>query len=155
MDFLFEMIKNHTDLGVVSDFVKLFDMIFTVLLIVAGALLVLYCVKWLIFKIYCKTTNETIQETVTKVIYELDELADHMSNKEKKKKAIESVRSLFIWRAIPIPPVIIGVIIDLEVAAIRKLQKESLEEKDPYLHPDEEDEESDSEEVNNESLDKK
>ena len=138
MNALLNMITSHFDMGVVSDFGKVFNMIFTIVLIVAAVLAWLYLFKWVVFKIYIKTTNETIQSAVTDIIYQLDSLADSMTNKEKRKAAINGVRDLFIWRAIPIPSMIIGIIIDLEVAAIRKLQKQMASEKDPYLHPDEE-----------------
>ena len=62
-----------------------------------------------------------------------------MSNKEKRKEAINNVKDLFIWRAIPIPSFIVGIIIDLEVASIRKLQKDVEKYKDPYLHQDDAD----------------
>ena len=68
-----------------------------------------------------------------------------MSNKEKRKEAINNVKDLFVWRAIPIPSFIIGIIIDLEVAEIRKLQKKAENVKDPYLHPDEEPEKENKE----------
>lgn len=138
LDALFRMIAEHTDSGIVNDFMRVFDMLFTLIGIVLIGLVILYIIKWIIFMIYCKTTNETIQSAVNSVIYELDELADNMSNKEKKRLAVNTVKDLFIWRAIPVPTCIIGIIIDLEVAAIRKLQKNIAHEKDPYLHPDDE-----------------
>jgi hypothetical protein len=116
------------------------NVIISLIIVVIALMILSYIVEWIIFKIYTKCANEEIQKAVTKIIYKLDEVADDMSNKEKRKEAINNVKDLFIWRSIPIPSFVIGVIIDSSVHIIRKLQKDTAAEKDPYLHDDAESE---------------
>lgn len=138
------------DSGVATEFNKMLLILGTIIACIAVILGVLYIFKYIVFKIYCRCSNKTVQDAVTSIIYQLDELADNMSKKDKRKEAISAVKDLFIWRNIPIPNCIIGIIIDLEVRAIRKLQASIENEKDPYLHDDNEDEESDNtEEIDN------
>lgn len=136
MAALLDKIFAKLDLGMVSDFGKALWTLVTLVGIVLLIMLILFIVKWIIFKVYCKCSNPDIQEKVTTIIYHLDSLADQMSKKEKRNEAINTVKDLFIWRSIPIPKFVIGVIIDLEVKAIRTLQKDAADEKDPYLCPD-------------------
>ena len=138
VELISQLANQYLDIKVVSDFGKALLTIGTVVLLIAILMLLSYLLKKLIFKLYLKNSNETVQNAVTSIIYHLDEFADKMSNKEKRKEAINNVKDLFVWRAIPIPSFIIGIIIDLEVAEIRKLQKKAENVKDPYLHPDEE-----------------
>lgn len=140
VELISQLANQYLDIKVVSDFGKALLTIGTVVLLIAILMLLSYLLKKLIFKLYLKNSNETVQNAVTSIIYHLDEFADKMSNKEKRKEAINNVKDLFVWRAIPIPSFIIGIIIDLEVAEIRKLQKKAENVKDPYLHPDEESE---------------
>ena len=137
VELISQLANQYLDIKVVSDFGKALLTIGTVVLLIAILMLLSYLLKKLIFKLYLKNSNETVQNAVTSIIYHLDEFADKMSNKEKRKEAINNVKDLFVWRAIPIPSFIIGIIIDLEVAEIRKLQKNAENVKDPYLHPDE------------------
>jgi len=146
MDLVAQLANQYLDIKVVSDFGKGLLTIATIILLICMLMLVSYAVKWLIFKLYRDCSNETVQKAVTDIIYYLDHFADNLSNKEKRKEAINNVKDLFIWRAIPIPSFVIGIIIDLEVAEIRKLQKKTELYKDPYLHPDEDvEEEKDAE----------
>jgi len=138
VELISQLANQYLDIKVVSDFGKALLTIGTVVALIAILMLLSYLLKKLIFKLYLKNSNETVQNAVTSIIYHLDEFADKMSNKEKRKEAINNVKDLFVWRAIPIPSFIIGIIIDLEVAEIRKLQKNAENVKDPYLHPDEE-----------------
>ena len=137
VELISQLANQYLDIKVVSDFGRALLTIGTVVLLIAILMLLSYLLKKLIFKLYLKNSNETVQNAVTSIIYHLDEFADKMSNKEKRKEAINNVKDLFVWRAIPIPSFIIGIIIDLEVAEIRKLQKNAENVKDPYLHPDE------------------
>jgi len=137
VELISQLANQYLDIKVVSDFGKALLTIGTVVLLIAILMLLSYLCKQLIFKLYLRNSNETIQNAVTSIIYKLDEFADEMSNKDKRKEAINNVKDLFVWRAIPIPSFIIGIIIDLEVAEIRKLQKKAETVKDPYLHPDE------------------
>lgn len=138
MDFVADLLKKHLDIVVATEFGKAFATIITIVVIVALLMLIVNLIQKLIFRIYVNNSSEKVQKAVTGIIYHLDHFADHMSNKQKRKEAINNVKDLFIWRAIPIPSFIIGIIIDLEVASIRKLQKGVEKYKDPYLHPDEE-----------------
>ena len=145
VELISQLANQYLDIKVASDFGKALLTIGTVVLLIAILMLLSYLLKKLIFKLYLKNSNETVQNAVTSIIYYLDEFADKMSNKEKRKEAINNVKDLFVWRAIPIPSFIIGIIIDLEVAEIRKLQKKAENVKDPYLHPDEEPEKENKE----------
>jgi len=145
VELISQLANQYLDIKVVSDFGKALLTIGTVVALIAILMLLSYLLKKLIFKLYLKNSNETVQNAVTSIIYHLDEFADKMSNKEKRKEAINNVKDLFVWRAIPIPSFIIGIIIDLEVAEIRKLQKNAENVKDPYLHPDEEPEKENKE----------
>lgn len=124
---------DNTMLG---QFNNAFNVIFTLIAIVLAIMLLSYIIEWVIFKIYVKCANEKIQNAVTKIIYKLDEAADDMSNKEKRQHAIDTVKDLFIWRSIPLPSFVVGIIIDCSVSIIRSLQKNAEAYKNPYLHPD-------------------
>ena len=137
MDLVADLLKKHLDIVVATEFGKAIATILTIVVIVALLMLFVNLIQKLIFKIYISNSSEKVQKAVTHIIFHLDHFADHMSNKQKRKEAINNVKDLFIWRAIPIPSFIIGIIIDLEVASIRKLQKGVEKYKDPYLHPDE------------------
>ena len=147
MNYILSKVYPNFDTVVLSDFDKALMVILTVIACVLSILGLAYIVKYIIFQVYLKCSNAKIQEAVRGIIYELDKVADEMSNKEKRKEAIRSVHDLFIWRTIPIPAFVIGIIIDLEVAAIRSLQKQIENEKDPYLHEDENEEEHTEEKV--------
>ena len=147
MNYILSKVYPNFDTVVLSDFDKALMVILTVIACVLSILGLAYIVKYIIFQVYLKCSNAKVQEAVRGIIYELDKVADEMSNKEKRKEAIRSVHDLFIWRTIPIPAFVIGIIIDLEVAAIRSLQKQIENEKDPYLHEDESEEEHTEEKV--------
>ena len=147
MNYILSKVYPNFDTVVLSDFDKALMVILTAAACVLSILGLAYIIKYIIFQVYLKCSNAKVQEAVRGIIYELDKVADEMSNKEKRKEAIRSVHDLFIWRTIPIPAFIIGIIIDLEVAAIRSLQKQIENEKNPYLHEDENDEEHTEEKV--------
>lgn len=100
------------------------------------ALIVLYALafaaKRVAFAIYNRATNEFIVTVLTRFIYHLDEFADNMSNNDKREAAIERLQSLLSYKLIRFPKFILGWIVDLQVAEIRKLQRESM--KDADLH---------------------
>ena len=146
MDLVAELFKKYLDITVATEFGKAFITILTIIVIIALLMLIVHLFQRLVFKLYLSNSSETVQNAVTDIIYHLDHFADHMSNKEKRKEAINNVKDLFIWRAIPIPSFIIGIIIDLEVASIRKLQKDVEKYKDPYLHQDDADKDETPEE---------
>lgn len=141
MDLVAGLMQKYLDITVASEFGKALATILTIVLIIAILMLLVNLFQKLVFYIYTHSGNEKLQEAVTNIIYYLDHFADNMTNKQKRKEAISNVKELFIWRAIPIPSFIIGIIIDLEVASIRRLQKDAEKYKDPYLHEDDPDEE--------------
>jgi hypothetical protein len=57
-----------------------------------------------------------------------------MSNVKKRADAIRQVNEVLGWRRVVVPAVIIGWVIDAEVAAIRKMQKTA---NTPNLHEEE------------------
>lgn len=138
MDYLTELAAKYLDLKVVGDFEKILLLIATIVVCMLGLLGILYILKYICFMIYTRCSNEDIQEAVTSIIYKLDEFADHMDNKQKKQEAINDVKSLFVWRSIPIPACVIGWIIDCEVHAIRSLQAKFNDEKVVDLHHEDE-----------------
>lgn len=91
-----------------------------------------YVVKRVAFIIYNRSTNEVVVTLLTKFIYHLDEFADSMSNAEKRDLAIDKLQSITSYKFIRIPRFILGYIVDMQVAEIRKLQAAS--EKDADLH---------------------
>ena len=102
--------------------------------IVAIALVCLYALafalKLLVFYIYNRSNNEVITELLSKCIYRLDEFADSMSNVEKRNVAIDYLRSLTSFKFFKLPRFIVGIIVDMQVAEIRKLQAKSIKETD-------------------------
>ena len=65
-------------------------------------------------------------------ICSLDEFADNMTNADKRAAAVDKLQSLLSYRVIRLPRFVLGWIIDMQVAEIRRLQAES--EKDTDLH---------------------
>lgn len=124
--------------SVLSDFNRAWILVVTIAVVILLCLAILALIKGAIFYVYLKCSNEKVQEAVKDAIFQLDAVADNLSNKEKRRSAIETVRSLFMWKAIPIPTCVIGLIIDLEVKIIRIMQKNVAAYKNPYLHPDNE-----------------
>lgn len=101
--------------------------------IVIGVILLLNIIAMLLFVIYAKSTSR-LKTSIETIIYELDKFADNMSNEQKKSKAITDIQSLLGWKKFFIPPIVIGLIIDLQVAAIRKMQVST---NTPNLHREE------------------
>ena len=75
------------------------------------------------------------KDAVQKVIYELDRIADNMSNPDKRRAAIQQINDVLGWRRILVPAALIGWIIDAEVAVIRKMQAAT---DTPNLHREDE-----------------
>lgn len=102
--------------------------------IVAAVLICLYALafalKSLVFYVYNRSNNEVVTELLSKYIYRLDEFADSMSNVEKRNVAIDYLRSLMSFKLFKLPRFIVGIIVDMQVAEIRKLQAKSTKETD-------------------------
>ena len=93
MEHVFSLFNLTTfDSGVANEFNKMLLIVVTIIACISVILAVLFVFKYIVFKIYCKCSNETVQKAVADIIYELDELADNMSNKQKRKEAICAVK---------------------------------------------------------------
>jgi hypothetical protein len=63
------------------------------------------------------------KDNVDKIIYKIDEACDKMDNPAKKAQAVMQMQQLLGWLRKFIPGVLVGWIIDAEVAFIRKVQR--------------------------------
>lgn len=90
---------------------------------VAGALLAVNILAMVLFVLFAKLPHGWFKLMLQEVIYHVDAVADHLENKEKRERAIRGINDILGWRRILIPTVLIGWIIDAEVAAIRKMQR--------------------------------
>lgn len=88
----------------------------------AGAMLAAFVLVLAIHVLYNGLPAGKTKLAVQKIIYELDRHADQMENKEKRATAVQAVMDLLGWRRIIVPKVLVGWLIDLEVAVIRKAQ---------------------------------
>jgi hypothetical protein len=93
-------------------------------------------IAMIMFLIYAKSPEGKIKVFSQSVILELDKFADGMENSKKRSIAIQRINDFLGWKRLIIPSSLIGLIIDLEVSAIRKMQKAT---NTPDLHIDEED----------------
>lgn len=89
----------------------------------AGILLAANLVAMMLFVLFAKLPESRLKGMIRSIILELDAFADEMENSEKRNRAIQEVNEILGWRKFVIPAALIGWIIDLEVAAIRKMQK--------------------------------
>lgn len=122
------------DSFVVNEITNLCKFLLTVILVFGVLWLIMLITKFIVFKIWEHNGNDDKKSFVRTLIYDIDKFGDNMSDKQKRQEAINSVKELFSWRGIKVPTFIVGWIIDMEVAAIRKLQ--SMSSKDCNLHPD-------------------
>lgn len=99
-----------------------------------GIILAADFIAMLLFVLYAKLPDSRLKRQIMLIIYELDRFADSMSNEQKRSRAISDIGGILGWRRILIPSVLIGLIIDMQVAAIRKMQKAT---KTPDLHREE------------------
>lgn len=89
----------------------------------AGVLLMANLLAMVLFVLFAKLPNGSLKVSVQKIIFELDRFADHMENAEKRRSAIQQINDVLGWRRVLVPAVLIGWVIDAEVAAIRKMQQ--------------------------------
>ena len=73
--------------------------------------------------LYRSLTDSPLRNGIRNIIYELDEFADNMENSQKRLTAIQEINSLLGWRKVIVPAALVGLVIDMEVATIRKMQK--------------------------------
>lgn len=88
-----------------------------------GALLAANALAMTLFVLFSRLPESKLKENIRSIIFELDKFADSMENSEKRRLAIQHIKDILGWRKALIPAVLIGWIIDIEVAAIRKMQK--------------------------------
>jgi hypothetical protein len=88
----------------------------------AGVVLAVLFLVAVLHLLYRGLPTSKAKTAVQKIIYELDRHADQMQNREKRAAAIQAVMDILGWRRIIVPKVLIGWLIDAEVAFIRKVQ---------------------------------
>lgn len=94
-----------------------------IVLLVAGLLLAAIVLVLAVHIIYRGLPAGSAKTSLQKIIYELDRAADNMENQQKRAAAIQAVSDMLGWRRIIIPKVLIGWLIDAEVAVVRKIQQ--------------------------------
>jgi len=92
-------------------------------LLTAGIVLAVFLLLLAVHILYRGLPDGKAKETLQKIIFEIDKHADQMENKEKRATAIQAVMDLLGWRRIVVPKILIGWLIDTEVAVIRKIQQ--------------------------------
>lgn len=91
--------------------------------IVIVVLVSLNIILYAMFILFARLEESKLKSKLHEIIYSVDEFADTMKNTEKRLIAINRVKDLFGWLRFGIPSFLIGLIIDAEVAAIRKMQE--------------------------------
>ncbi len=102
----------------------------------AGALLAALLLVLIVHVLYRGLPAGKAKTALDKIIYELDRHADQMENREKRATAIQAAMEILGWRRIIVPKVLIGWVIDAEVAFIRRVQVAT---DTPNLHEEDED----------------
>lgn len=95
---------------------------YEIALLAAGILLAALVVVLVAHIVYRGLPAGKAKDALQKIIYELDRHADDMENHEKRATAIQAVMDLLGWRRIVVPKVLVGWLIDGEVAFIRRVQ---------------------------------
>lgn len=94
-----------------------------IFLAAVGAILAANVLAMLLFVLFARLPAGNFRGRIQGIIFELDRFADSMENTQKRTTAIQDVNAILGWRRILIPGVLIGWIIDAEVAAIRRMQR--------------------------------
>ncbi|AJQ29002.1 hypothetical protein [Pelosinus fermentans] len=89
----------------------------------AGVILAVNVLAVVLHFLYKALSDSPLRDFIRSVIFELDRLADNMENSEKRRAAIQQICEILGWRKVLIPAVLVGWIIDAEVAAIRRMQQ--------------------------------
>lgn len=126
---MFEEITNFFTV-LTGDFSK--TEIITIVAILAILYLLAFVAKKVAFVVYNRSKNEVIVSVMEHFICSLDEFADNMTNTDKRNAAIDKLQGLLSYRVIRLPRFVLGWVIDMQVAEIRRLQAESV--KDTDLH---------------------
>ncbi len=96
---------------------------YQIALCIVEVILVANVLAMVLFVLYAKLPVSKTKETIRNIIFALDRFTDNMENAEKRRTAIQQINDVLGWRRILIPGVLIGWVIDAEVAAIRKMQQ--------------------------------
>jgi hypothetical protein len=88
-----------------------------------GVLVLANLLAMTLFVLFAKLPESSLKEKIWNIILELDKFADEMDNSEKRSSALQQINEILGWRQIVIPSALIGWVIDMEVAAIRKMQE--------------------------------
>lgn len=94
-----------------------------IVLYAAGVILAANLLTVLLHFLYKALSDSPLREAIRSIIFQLDKIADEMENAAKRRSAIQQINEVLGWRRILVPAALIGWIIDLEVKAIRKMQK--------------------------------
>jgi hypothetical protein len=93
-----------------------------ILKLAIGIILAANVIAMGLFVLFAKLSDSKLETAIHKIIHELDEFADNMANMGKRATAVQKINELLGWQKIFVPSVLIGLIIDAEVSAIRKMQ---------------------------------
>ena len=94
--------------------------------IIAGASLLI----WVIVQVQSRIENPTVKETLTQLLYLLDEQCDNMEVPAKRAQVIMGVQQLLGWRRLFLPTIVVGFVLDLIVKIIRKAGVPDLHQED-------------------------
>jgi hypothetical protein len=96
---------------------------YQIALLAAGVILTANLLATGLFVLYAKLPESKTKESIRSIIFELDKFADNMENTEKRRAAIQQINDVLGWQKFIIPSTLIGWIVDVEVAAIRKMEQ--------------------------------
>lgn len=94
--------------------------------VIAGAALLI----WIIVQVQARIENPTVKETLTQLLYLLDEQCDNMEVPAKRAQVIMGVQQLLGWRRLFLPTIVVGFVLDLIVRIIRKTGVPDLHQED-------------------------
>ena len=100
--------------------------------IIAGASLLI----WVIVQVQSRIENPTVKETLTQLLYLLDEQCDNMEVPAKRAQVIMGVQQLLGWRRLFLPTIVVGFVLDLIVKIIRKAGVPDLHQEDKNANCD-------------------
>lgn len=101
----------------------------------AGVLLVALILVLIVHVVYRGLPAGKAKTGLDNIIYQIDRHADNMENAQKRAVGIQAVMDVLGWRRIIVPKVLVALIIDFEVAWIRRVQKAT---DTPNLHKEDE-----------------
>ena len=84
--------------------------------IIAGASLLI----WIIVQVQARIDSPAVKETLTQLLYLLDEQCDNLEIPAKRAQVIMGIQQLMGWRRLFLPAIVVGFVLDLIVKIIRK-----------------------------------